>query len=93
MGCLYGPSGCGKSFVAIDMALSVASGTPYLGTFPVVQSPVVYLSGEGNSGIKDRIAAWMILHELPYPEDCIFVPFIFDLLMVSRSGRSEAPSP
>ena len=32
---LYGGSGSGKSFVALDMALSVATGRPWLGKYDV----------------------------------------------------------
>ena len=55
---LYGPPGSGKSFVAIDLALSVASGTPYAKHFAVEQGPVLYLAGEGASGLRKRVQAW-----------------------------------
>ena len=55
--CLYGPSGVGKSFVALDLALSVAMGTSWLG-METKQGPVVYVAGEGGFGLGNRISAW-----------------------------------
>lgn len=58
---IFGPSGAGKSFIALDMACSIAAGIPWQGikTKPGV---VVYLAGEGNYGIRKRIASWAIEH-------------------------------
>ena len=59
---IFGPSGAGKSFIALDMACSIAAGIPWQGikTKPGV---VVYLAGEGNYGIRKRIASWAIEHQ------------------------------
>ena len=57
LGLLFGESYTGKSFVAIDLALRVATGTPWRGK-PVGQMPVVYIAGEGQSGIGRRLLAW-----------------------------------
>jgi hypothetical protein len=54
---LYGPSGGGKSFVAVSMACSVATGTPWFGC-PVKQGAVFYIAGEGHQGLARRFAAW-----------------------------------
>lgn len=56
---VYGPSGVGKSFFTLDLALSIATGTPYHGR-EVKQGPVVYLAGEGHRGIVKRSLAWGI---------------------------------
>lgn len=58
---LYGPSGVGKSFVALDLALSVATGTPWHGVL-VEEGPVVYVAAEGVSGMGRRIDAWCEHH-------------------------------
>ena len=55
---LYGEPGAGKSFVAIDMALSVATGVDWH-THPVTPGFVLYVSAEGGSGIGKRAAAWL----------------------------------
>lgn len=60
---LYGPSGQGKSFVALDWALSVASSTPWLSTYPIdTRGAVVYIACEGTGGLKRRISAWREHH-------------------------------
>lgn len=59
LGFIFGPPGCGKSFVAIGMALSVACGLGEWWGRPIERSgPVVYISSEGQSDLKFRIAAW-----------------------------------
>ena len=55
---LYGPPESGKSFLAIDLALSVATGLPWHG-HPVEQGFVVYVAAEGGSGISKRVRAWL----------------------------------
>jgi hypothetical protein len=54
---MYGESGVGKTFVALDMACCIASGIDWHGirTKPGI---VVYLAGEGNYGMRQRIASW-----------------------------------
>ena len=50
--------GNGKTFVALDLALTVASGGTWLGEFGVRRGPVVYVVAEGGSGVAQRIRAW-----------------------------------
>lgn len=54
---LVAASGACKSFLAIDWACCVATGTPWNG-FPVKAGAVCYLAGEGQDGLRKRIAAW-----------------------------------
>ena len=54
---LIGASGSGKTFAALDMACSIASGTPYHGK-AVERGRVVSINGEGTRGIGGRIEAW-----------------------------------
>ncbi len=54
---LFGEPNAGKSFVALDWACCVASGHPWLRR-PVQKGIVVYVAGEGRSGIKRRVRAW-----------------------------------
>ena len=55
---LVGPPGVGKTFVALDMALSVASGQLWQG-LPTQHGRVLYISAEGRGGLSKRVAAWL----------------------------------
>jgi len=56
---LYGESGCYKSFAALDMALSICSGIPWMGKYKTTQSKVIYVGAEGGPGYKKRIISWL----------------------------------
>lgn len=69
---LYGGSGSGKSFCALDMALCVATGTDWHGN-QTMQSPVVYVIGEGAGTMGERINAWCIINQIDItPETPIY---------------------
>jgi hypothetical protein len=57
MGLIFGDPGCGKSFLAVDIALSVSSGTPFHGR-DTKQGSVFFIAGEGHNGLARRFAAW-----------------------------------
>ncbi len=61
-----------KSFLALDLALSVATGQPWTGR-AVQQAPVVYVTAEGGTGIGRRIQAWERFHQVSTPA-CYFLP-------------------
>ncbi len=54
---VFGEPGCGKSFLALDIGLSVATGHAFHSR-PVKSGPVVYIAGEGHSGLARRKDAW-----------------------------------
>jgi len=57
--CIYGPPKHGKTFTALDIGLSLSTGAPVFGRFkPLRSGPVLYLSGEGNAGMRSRVQAW-----------------------------------
>ncbi|NJD36710.1 MAG: AAA family ATPase [Geobacter sp.] len=56
-GQLFGPSGGGKSFVALDLSLSIATGTRW-NDRDTAQGAVLYLAGEGRTGLRRRVRAW-----------------------------------
>ena len=58
---LIGPSGSGKTFVALDVAMSIATGTPYH-SMEVKAGPVIMSAGEGHKGIRRRVHAWCTHH-------------------------------
>lgn len=57
VGIVGGPPRAYKSWLALDMAVSVASGSPCLGTFPVHRSgPVLLYAAEGSdSSLRSRL--------------------------------------
>jgi RecA-family ATPase len=78
---IVGPSGVGKSFVALDYALCIATGRPYLGTYDVQAGPVLYIASEGAAGLKKRVRAWMKHYGLTeLPANMVVVPYAFDML-------------
>ena len=54
---IYGAPKSGKSFIAIDMALCSSMGIPWQ-SHKTVQTPIIYLAGEGQRGIARRVQAW-----------------------------------
>jgi 5S rRNA maturation endonuclease (ribonuclease M5)/KaiC/GvpD/RAD55 family RecA-like ATPase len=54
---VYGPPGTSKTFVALDLALHVAHGRDWFDR-RVSPGAVVYVSGEGASGMLLRMKAW-----------------------------------
>jgi len=62
---VYGPAKLGKTFVVLDMALSVASGRPFFG-HQVRKGTVVYVIGEGRTGMGQRWRAWKAAHGVSY---------------------------
>jgi len=56
---IIGPPKAGKSFVALDIAWSIAANQPTVGGHEVARpGPIIYMSGEGNAGMKKRLRAW-----------------------------------
>ena len=53
---LYGDPGAAKTFLALDMAIRVATGSPWFGQ-EVSPASVVYVCAEGHTGIGRRIRA------------------------------------
>ncbi len=56
---LFAPPASCKSMLAIDLAASVATGRDWHG-YRVKQGAVVYVAGEGGSGLLKRTKAWKI---------------------------------
>jgi len=57
LGCLAGQPAEGKTFLALDWAMSIASGNAWFG-HPVSQGPTVFVAAEGSAGLGPRIRAW-----------------------------------
>lgn len=65
--CLYGARGMGKSFVALDLALSIATGTEWNG-LKVNHGCVGYMLAERPDGLKRRILGWAQHKGIPETE-------------------------
>ena len=55
--CIFGKPKSGKSFIAIAMAAAIAKGEKFYGN-ESFSKPVMYVCGEGQRGVKRRLAAW-----------------------------------
>jgi hypothetical protein len=55
---IFGEPGCGKSFLALDIALCMATGRSFDG-HPLERERVVYVMAEGQAVNGDRTEAWM----------------------------------
>mgnify|MGYP001617494212 CR=1 FL=1 len=58
---LYGPPCVGKSFLALDFALSIATGQSGL-MEPSNSGLVVYIVAEGHGGLRSRVEAWEVTY-------------------------------
>lgn len=76
---LWGQSGSGKSFLALDWALSTASGIDWMG-HETRQGRVVYVAAEGAAGIRKRCLRWLDYHQLPEPEQFALIPDAYNLV-------------
>lgn len=70
IGMLYGGSGTFKSFIALDAALHIAHGLPWMGR-RTKQGGVLYIAAEGGAGLWSRICAWHRARRLQWGD----VPF------------------
>ncbi len=62
---LFGESGTMKSFVALDLGLCIATGTPWHGSEVKNPGPVFYIAGEGFRGLPARLKAWCLANGAP----------------------------
>lgn len=83
---LYGEPASGKSFIALDWAMCISEGRPWLGTVRTTQAPVIYIAAEGGRGIQQRVRTWMSYygyHDLPA------IYFLLSPLYVREEGVVE----
>jgi predicted ATP-dependent serine protease len=79
-----GPFGTGKSFLSLAWALSIATGTPWLGRKVEHPGPVLYVASEGAYGLDARVTAWERHNDRAVTDDeLLVVPFPINL----RDGR------
>ena len=75
---MYGPSASGKSFLGFDAGVAISEGTDWFG-IRTTKSTVVYVALEGESGFKNRVAAWELENKRTLPTNMFMVmqPFQF----------------
>jgi hypothetical protein len=79
IGMLFGGSGTFKSFIALDLALHVVHGLPWMGR-QTVKGQVLYIAAEGGAGLWGRIDAWHRARNLKWEKAPLFVvPAAIDL--------------
>jgi len=61
VGAVFGESGAGKSFLALDLVMAIATGTPWRG-HEVTQGTVAYIVAEGAGGFTTRLRAYSEHH-------------------------------
>lgn len=76
---LYGRQGTAKSFLAMDWALSVATGAWWQGR-EVTKGGVLYVAAEGASGLHCRVTAWKTARNIDQCGDLKFHPAPINLL-------------
>lgn len=60
---VFGESGVGKTFVSLDISCSIATGLSW-NNRKTTSGTVVYLAGEGNYGIRQRVASWALANNV-----------------------------
>ncbi len=89
---LSADTGSFKSFLALDMALSIATGAPFYGR-EVKPGAVVYVAAEGFWTLRDRATAWLQTRGMERPKNfhILRVPLnVSDPATVAAFGASVA---
>jgi hypothetical protein len=85
---VFGPSGGGKSFCVVDVACSVATGTPWHG-MQVKKGAVFYIAGEGHNGLARRFAAWQKAHGVSLGDDVPLFKSNKAVMMLDHNAATE----
>lgn len=83
---IFGSPGSYKSFIALGIAVAVASGLPWHDHIVKRQGPVVYVCGEGHNGLSRRLAA--LCQERGIDPDAL--PLAFSNAAVGLSNEENA---
>ncbi len=76
-----------KSFVALSMALCVATGRDWYG-HPVQAGPVLYIAAEGGNGLRKRAGAWLFHHGVhEYPTNFYAYPTAIEFANAQSVGE------
>ena len=85
---LYGPPESAKSFLAIDLALCVATGFAWHGQ-AAQPGFVLYIAAEGGPGISKRVRAWLIGHGQIQPAQPMIAWLIESMVLTKDSDDVE----
>lgn len=64
---LFGPAKSGKSFITLSWALSITTGSWWLGKHITTPGTVLYVAAEGSAGLAARIDSWLLAENLHDP--------------------------
>lgn len=78
LGMLYGASGTFKSFLALDAALHIVHGLPWMGR-RTEQGPVLWIAAEGGKSFGHRVNAWHRARRLQPSTQLVGIPASIDL--------------
>lgn len=70
---IFGASGQGKSYVALDMAVCIATGETYHSRQTRTQGAVIYVAGEGYKGISKRLRALEIDRKIDLSQAPLYI--------------------
>jgi|GEM_PF-5081586 len=85
--CIFGQSGSGKTFLAIDLMLAIALGRDDWFGHRIMKHPVIYIALEGEAGVRDRLNAFQIHHDVEIPDN---FRIIFQQLDICNQDHQEA---
>ena len=89
---MYGPSASGKSFLGFDAGVAISQGVDWFG-IRTTKSTVVYVALEGESGFKNRVAAWELENGRSLPVDMFMVMQPFHITKPEDVGDLAAATP
>jgi hypothetical protein len=78
MSLIYGESNSGKTFLALDVALHIVLGLDWQER-KTCQGAVVYVAAEGGLGLRERLEAFRIYHQLEAEGYFYLIPACIDL--------------
>ena len=89
---MYGPSASGKSFLGFDAGVAISEGANWFG-IRTTKSTVVYVALEGESGFKNRVAAWELENRRSLPVDMFMVMDPFHITKTEDVDGLAAATP
>jgi hypothetical protein len=89
---MYGPSASGKSFLGFDAGVAISEGADWFG-IRTTKSTVVYVALEGESGFKNRVAAWELENNRTLPTNMFMVMQPFQITNAADVSELAATIP